>query len=501
MAANLLDDLIGKFRRESDKWNRDHEALKRAPHLRPFYYRVLLTTRPFGLALCKTFEEKYLCVVLPESPSGQLGLRAGSEIISINSFAQKSEAIKILNEEYPKQKKDNFLWMYQFPKVQYLQDNAVMPITLYLKYDPLVVLSETTDQIDKKPEPEEAKQQDDKETSCNYWKILQDDVYRWAVQECAEQWMVTEPCAVYSMPPIQSPIIENNIIQYYNAQSNRKAIQDGLNGKENTVQLKAMNEFVAEDQYYKKIGQVETGMALDVYSKAGAYLEIRQPMNGWVKFKTEGKKEAKDHCIKCKTEEKEQSNEAVCEEKIEDMIHKNSKSKDEFTMYVLKDYLSGIEVSAIKPLQDEDGQYKIMDVIHACPNRPSIVYLMGDIDFGSTFDTQQAHLKELVKLRNAYRHEANFVIVRVCCVNHVIQSKKVAQKLKIENVELECDLFIYGRARMEILKTFGLLHYDTGFFKYGLMVLSKENKIVIHPKELINASVFNKIAAYIRSDQ
>ena len=74
MALGLVDDLIGTFENESQKLKRDQEELKRAPHLRPVYYRILLTTRPFGLALCKTFDEKYLCVVLPESPSGQLGL-------------------------------------------------------------------------------------------------------------------------------------------------------------------------------------------------------------------------------------------------------------------------------------------------------------------------------------------------------------------------------------------------------------------------------------------
>eukprot|EP01083_Nonionella_stella_P276043 937758_1 len=100
MSLQLVDELLNTFKNESQKLKRDQEINNRAPHLRPFYYRVLLVTRPFGLALCKTFDEKYLCVVLPESPAGQLGLRAGSEILSINSFAQKSELIKLLNDEY-----------------------------------------------------------------------------------------------------------------------------------------------------------------------------------------------------------------------------------------------------------------------------------------------------------------------------------------------------------------------------------------------------------------
>ena len=72
MAVELVEELICKFETESQKLKRDQEAIQRPAHLRPIYYRILLTSRPFGLALCKTFDEKYLCVVLPESPSGQL---------------------------------------------------------------------------------------------------------------------------------------------------------------------------------------------------------------------------------------------------------------------------------------------------------------------------------------------------------------------------------------------------------------------------------------------
>ena len=95
MALNLVDDLIGTFEHESQALKRDQEELKRPKHLRPVYYRVLLTTRPFGLALCKTFEEKYLCVVLPESPSGQLGLVIISMLLYPCTHSQENKFLNI----------------------------------------------------------------------------------------------------------------------------------------------------------------------------------------------------------------------------------------------------------------------------------------------------------------------------------------------------------------------------------------------------------------------
>merc|ERR1719206_1363694 len=235
MALDLIDTLIDTFGTEIDA---ETAAInKRPPHLRPIYYRVLLTTRPFGLALCKTFDEKYLCVVLPESPSGQLGLRSGSEILSINSFAQKSEVIKGLNERYPSQRQHQFLWMHQFPKVQYLQDNAVMPITLYLKYDPLQILSENTEQkSDTKNENTE--QSDTESEHCKYWALLQDDIYRWAVENKSEDWRALTDCDVFSMPAIQSPDIQQSVIDYYYAKDNRQQLFQQLKG-EDTTNLKA----------------------------------------------------------------------------------------------------------------------------------------------------------------------------------------------------------------------------------------------------------------------
>ena len=45
---------------------------------------------------------------------GCSGLRAGSELLSINSFAQKSEMINLLHSQYPDQRQHQFIWMYNF---------------------------------------------------------------------------------------------------------------------------------------------------------------------------------------------------------------------------------------------------------------------------------------------------------------------------------------------------------------------------------------------------
>jgi len=495
MALSLVDELIASFERESQKLKRDLESLRRPQHLRPIYYRVVLTTRPFGLALCKTFDEKYLCVVLPESPSGQLGLRAGSEILSINSFAQKSEVIALLNEEYPQQKHHHFIWMYQFPKVQYLQDNTVMPITLYLKFDPLLILSENTERSEASQavppkEEQESKGGQESETSCNYWKQIQDDIYRWAVEQTYELWQVLATCNVYSMPAIQSRVIEQNIVSYYHTKANKQLVQQRLAQRESHSEsnLKEMHEFIVQDEFYQKIGQIEKGTKIKVYAKAGAYLEIREPMEGWIKFRTD----TETFCTKC--EEKTQS-----EQELAVSTDAARPKLVDFKLFITKNYVSSLYES--KEDGDglaDDGEYNVVQIIGKmraqCQTKAIVLYFMGDIDFGHTFETQQSHLRTLINLEQKYASKAvKFILVRVCCVNNNIAStSKMAETLKMDNKEL--DQFVYARTRMETLKLYGLLNYDTGFFKYGLMLLNEQNEMVIHPKESMD---FEKIEACI----
>ena len=203
-------------------------------------------------------------------------------------------------------------------------------------------------------------------------------------------------------------------------------------------------------------------------------------------------------------------------------------------MFITKNYIQDLNgIKAVNKNESvemaEDAEYNIIDIMNACNNKNgkqlkkmTIIYFMGDIDFGHTFEIQSTHLSQLINLESKYGNLANFIIIRVCCVNNDIESEKVRQKLKVGNKELS--QFIYGRTRMEILKTYGLLHYDTGFFKYGLMFLNKNNKIIIHPKENMdinitkqlqqqqqdkdnnnnnndNVGIFERIATYILTNQ
>ena len=326
---------------------------------------------------------------------------------------------------------------------------------------------------------------------------------------------------------------------------------------------------------YTEIGEAEKGQKIKVFSKAGAYLEIREPLNGWIKFKTEGRgwKEAMDYCIKCEQQDEISKTPKASKE---DILKEISKGSGDFTLFITKNYIENLKgISSVVKDKDgkdknketendkdkdkagdnndddknkdgdnendgdkdkdkeeeeekktdevelaEDAEYNIMDLINACNknsesgNKMSIIYFMGDVDFGHTFETQQTHLNQLINLENKYGKQANFIIIRVCCVNNDITSDKVKEKLKIKNKELT--QFIYGRSRMEILKIYGLLHYDTGFFKYGLMLLNKDNQIIIHPKENMDINIddalnndnnnktigiFEKVATYILSNQ
>ena len=336
-----------------------------------------------------------------------------------------------------------------------------------------------------------------------------------------------------------------------------------------------MSSFVVEDEYYKLAKlfcifktffvvhillrfcdyylqrlEVEKGQKLKVYSKAGAYLKIREPFNGWIQFKTEGRNEAKDYCIKC-----EEQDEILTSKASNDTLKMIAKGKGDFTLYITKNYIENLKgISGVttkkknvnksgdndndnseddvdvdgdkeeKKTEEvelaDDAEHNIVDIINACNknsesdnNKMSILYFMGDVDFGHTFETQQTHLSQLINLENKYRNQANFIIIRVCCVNNDITSNKIKERLKIGNKELT--QFIYGRSRMEILRIYGLLHYDTGFFKYGLMLLNKENEIIIHPKENMDINmddtlkneddktigIFEKVATYILSNQ
>ena len=82
-----------------------------------------------------------------------------------------------------------------------------------------------------------------------------------------------------------------------------------------------------------------------------------------------------------------------------------------------------------------------------------------------------------------------------------IRSEAVRQRLSVGGKEMEG--VVYGRAKMDILKLYGLLHYDTGFFKYGLMLLDKDCNVLVHPAESMDSQnddklgIFEKVASLI----
>ena len=137
-----------------------------------------------------------------------------------------------------------------------------MPITLYLKYDPLAVLSEN---CELGTAADDAKEEDGgggaaaAGESCNYWKSLQDDIYRWAVDEQAEWWRTVRDCDVVTMPPIQSAAIEGGIARYFQTADHRKMVQQTLRKDRNMIfpDLRTLSSFVAEDEHFKSLGAME----------------------------------------------------------------------------------------------------------------------------------------------------------------------------------------------------------------------------------------------------
>merc|ERR1712013_519947 len=130
-------------------------------------------------------------------------------------------------------------------------------------------------------------------------------------------------------------------------------------------------------------------------------------------------------------------------------------------------------------------------------------YFMGDIAFGSTLECQQRHLKELSALWRKLRVSVSVLVVRVCCVTSNLKAQSVKERLK----ELkEVEGVVYGRARMDVLRKYGLLQFDAGFFKYGLMLLDRDSKVLIHPRESMDVQggelgAFAKAASCIISQQ
>jgi len=463
-ALELVNKLLLSFEREFD------EDLLKPEHLRPYTYRVTLTSRPFGIALCKLVAQKYLCVVVPESPSGQLGLRSGSEILAINAFAETSGNIKDLNK-YFEDKKDCFIWMSNFPKIEYLSSNDSMPITLFLRYDPMKILSETKDKYNTMNN-----NNNNNDETCEFWKQVQDDLYRWAIEGKYEIWQVIckDNIDVYSIPPILSPIINKNV-QITAEKAKQENNEDGKSAH--------IFECVTYDKYYKKVGELKFGDKLYVYGKSGAYINVKKPINGWAKIlDTKGNK-----FIKKIDDIKSTDNDSK-----ENDINDNLRFEN-FKINILSQYLSAIGITD-HDTSKNDSEYDIFNLIEKLntlyqTKKPIIIYFMGDIEFGNTLDRQQSHLKKIKQLNSKYTHDGIFIVVKVLCLETEISSdasiKPILIGNNVLNISKKGDILLC-RAKMDILKKLNLFQYDMGFFKYGLLVLNFHSNndyvISLHPK-------------------
>ena len=225
---------------------------------------------------------------------------------------------------------------------------------------------------------------------------------------------------------------------------------------------------------------------------------MREPICGWIQFKKVGNGQSIDYAMKC--EESNDTESTKEKESDHKRLKKMSRGQGTFSLFITKHYaecLKGVE------LKGEDGEYPVMDVIESLKKSFCLLYFMGDIDFGHTFETQKKHLKALKNLQSKFGDFVHVVVVRVCCVTSNIQSEAAKERLKLDGKEMEG--VVYGRSRMDILKLYDLIHYDTGFFKYGLMLLDNDCNILVHPAESMhstkddNLGIFEKVASLIIS--
>lgn len=206
-----------------------------------------------------------------------------------------------------------------------------------------------------------------------------------------------------------------------------------------------------------------------------------------------------DYAVKCA--ESATSSGTDSDDQKSDRLKSIGRGRGSFPLFITKNYVETLKGTLTpKSGNTEDGEYEVMDIIESFDGM-CILYFMGDIDFGHTFERQNQHLKALQNLHRKFGNMVHIIAVRICCVTNNIQSDTVRETLKVDGQELEG--VVYGRARMEILRLYGLMHYDTGFFKYGLMMLDKECNVLVHPAECMdsknddNLGVFEKVATLL----
>ena len=91
-------------------------------------------------------------------------------------------------------------------------------------------------------------------------------------------------------------------------------------------------------------------------------------------------------------------------------------------------------------------------------------------------------------------------MIRVLCLETEISNTKAILPIMVDGETLvtkdKSDMLIC-RAKMDILKQLNLFQYDSGFFKYGLLLLkscndgNKKYDIILHPKMSLDNNKFN----------
>merc|ERR1719361_2979630 len=156
-----------------------------------------------------------------------------------------------------------------------------------------------------------------------------------------------------SMPPIQSRTVEGNISNYFSTAATRKMVNQS--SKQRSNELRTLSSFVVEDEHYKKVGSVSKGQRLKVFAKAGAFIEVREPICGWIQFKKVGNGQSMDYAMKCKeSDDTESTNEKAADHQ---RLKKMARDKGSFSIFMTKHYakrLKGVEVKG------DDGEYEVM---------------------------------------------------------------------------------------------------------------------------------------------
>eukprot|EP01084_Bolivina_argentea_P271059 461087_1 len=452
-------------------------------YLSPYYYRVFYISRPLGLAVCEKLETKYICMTMPNSPAGKLGLRAGSKLIAYNNYVFEEEDIKILNEQFAETQNKTFTVYKDVKRI--LMSNNCLPLTLYLKYDPIDLLEKIDESINNEANV----------NNCKFFHVLHNDTLQWAINGKVEYHKIVDinGSDVFSTLPIQSEFIQNNLQNKINDLS---IDHDDMN---NVKWNEITSECIQYDDTYFKIGHLECGEILKVYGKAGCYMYCVQPLQGWIKFVDTDN--GNDMVVKC------DDNDFVEELQLTDMDAMMSiDSKYHFkiailTKYIRQNLLCEYLSNNFRDYESDefDRYYNLMDILNAVENREKtmcfkVIYFMHTYTMTfvtSSKTTQEKHIKRLMDITD----NKNVELIIITIQHNVSGDYNAKLPIIVNGIELKG--YIVARAGYDIFDKYDLTNQVTSF-RFGILMLGPNNQIFIKPKEVINDSIFRKIQYLIQ---